>query len=614
MFLSDILADIRRIIYNVFIIHNSDYFQLNNKYFFGLEKNDNLIDNLYEPFINFLNKQLGGNQDSKTKAKERKKKNKDRRKKNKKTNKIISLFYLIIFQALYASLPSFFRNEKTLTFDELNSLKLNSLRNVIIDFDNYNIIYYQPFIFIEKNNYYISYIFSKGYIDSNNKIKIDFFSYPFGIHKDNNKILNDLTFITTYTISQEEILEILNDSIYNNKTIELSNNISSLQIEAKSFFNSNTENENNENENIENENIENVNIENILNGSINNMVYEIKSNNNNFKKIKNIHKNINKHYEHILKNINSQTKFIKILENNIIIGNEINNNDNINYNIHQLKKINYILLDNPDDHRNLILNIPFDKFNNYFFYIKYTNNYLINSKNNKKHIYLQNTTDLDNNNENKNMLNNKKNIDIFKQIDIDILRFKKNIYFIINKKYYCYNYKNIDLFYGEKVDTTINNNINKIETKINVILEYIYKIKEFSNSEKYIIKYIFITFITQTLRNEILLSYSIFDKNFYNTRSITNFYPVIDCDNLIGTIICDMTSLNINSTEIITCKDNNICKYLCAMIKFNSQELEPELFVFPYFNKAITYKYDINFDINCNDKYILMDKIIFINI
>ena len=250
-FLDNIYNDIKRITYNVFIIHNNNYFQINNEYFANLENDNNFINNIYNPFLNFIKTQLGGDQHRKVLQEKtpRQPGNRQHKKKMKKTNKFISSFYLIIFQALQDSLITHFLKNKTFIND-----KYQSLRTCVIDFDNYNIIYYQPFLFIDKEKYYVSYIFSKCYIDDNNKIKIDMFSYPFQQNKNNTKILKELTFLTKYSIkeSRERILTLFNRNIKENKTEEFNEYINLMQKQAVSFNNQNqqTNNINNLNNNI----------------------------------------------------------------------------------------------------------------------------------------------------------------------------------------------------------------------------------------------------------------------------------------------------------------------------------------------------------------------------
>jgi hypothetical protein len=129
----------------------------------------------------------------------------------------------------------FFQNKKIFIID-----KFKPLRNCIIDFDNYNVIYYQPFLFVNKSNYFVSYIFAKGYINDDNNIKIDIFSYPF--KTTNNKLLKDLSIITIHTKSQKILLDLLNNNIYHNKTIDFNNNIKLIQEQARLLNNTNQNN------------------------------------------------------------------------------------------------------------------------------------------------------------------------------------------------------------------------------------------------------------------------------------------------------------------------------------------------------------------------------------
>lgn len=239
-FKSELFRDIKRTTYNIFIIKNNNYYQFDNDYFMEIEENNNLIKNLYKPFHNFINNQIGGDQTRKQKQTRKLRQPGYRQNiiKNKKINKLISIFYLLIFQTLYSQFAEFFQENKTFIND-----KFKSLRNCIIDFNNYYVIYYQPFLFVKKNTYYVSYIFAKGYINDDNNIKIDMFSYPF--KTTNNKLLKDLSIITVHTKSQRELLELLNNNIYHNKTIDFNNNIKQIQEQAQAqYLNNNYQNQN----------------------------------------------------------------------------------------------------------------------------------------------------------------------------------------------------------------------------------------------------------------------------------------------------------------------------------------------------------------------------------
>lgn len=281
--LHNLLVDTQRVTYNVLIVYNKKYFQLNNNYLTQMNI-DNFEKLMYELFLEFIGiKQYGGDQKRKKEAKlrrtkrksgyrqeklERKReqerkqqeqelkqkqkeiikelknkfeKRKEKQEQNKiKQNKFISMFYLLIFQALKAEFTNYFvlkMKPSTFIFD-----KYQTLKTCIIDYDNYIITYYQPFLCLNKENYYITYIFSKAYFDDNNNIKIDTFTYPFNKNMNNRKLFNDLAFITNYSILEvkNESINLFDGNIDEDKNIILSEDEQQMQMSFEHMNNSRT--------------------------------------------------------------------------------------------------------------------------------------------------------------------------------------------------------------------------------------------------------------------------------------------------------------------------------------------------------------------------------------
>lgn len=290
--LRDLLVDTQRVTYNVLIVYNKKYFQLNNNYLTQMNV-DNFEKLMYELFLEFIDiKQYGGSRERKKEEKlrrtkrqpgyrqkqleqkreqERKQQEQERKQEQKqkqekiieelknkfekrkekqeqnkiKQNKFISMFYLLIFQALKAEFTNYFvlkMKPPTFIFD-----KYQTLKTCIIDYDNYIITYYQPFLCLNKENYYITYIFSKAYFDDNNNIKIDTFTFPFNKNMNNKKLFYNLAFITNYSILKDEITKLFDGKVDKDKNIILSEDEQQMQMSFEHMNNSRTSTSNTSN-------------------------------------------------------------------------------------------------------------------------------------------------------------------------------------------------------------------------------------------------------------------------------------------------------------------------------------------------------------------------------
>jgi hypothetical protein len=326
------------------------------------------------------------------------------------------------------------------------------------------------------------------------------------------------------------------------------------------------------------------------------MLTEIKRDNfnNNFNKLNKLNHNINKF-------------------NSLINTNKFNSVEYIINNKYKISKNNYVELNDISQTIELTsnLNLDINKYNNNNFFIKYKQSIINQIKTNNYHRFINydsinNDTFLDLNEKHNSLDSNFFNINkrVLEQFNNDIKRFSKDIYVIIDNKYYLFNIKQINNIYGDKIEIDEDKYINKINTKINIIINNIFKIKEFDVKTKNIIKNYFITLINQNIRNEFASEYYniVYGAGFEIIGGINNIISVIDCDNLIAFQLFDFKSspqskyqplVNLINKNVksYTCEEDNICRYICVIIKINSQN-EPEFIIFHYFNKAISHTFD----------------------
>lgn len=339
------------------------------------------------------------------------------------------------------------------------------------------------------------------------------------------------------------------------------------------------------------------------------MLTEIKHNNfyNTFNKLKKLNNNINKFNNLINNNTFNEVKHF-ISNNKINFNNPTNNFKNVdylvNYNNISIIKKNYIELKNEEDFNICFkynFNLDINKYNNAIFLLKIKKD-LMNIVDNKNFIDYKNK-DINT----VSFFNIKNNSKVLKQFNLDIHRFMNDIYIIIDNRYYLFDIETIVHMYGDKIEG--NPNTNVINDKINNIINKIYEIKEFDIRTKNIIKYYFITLINQYIRSYPNLYY----KFLYGDSELTgniddNIISIIDCDNLIAFQLCNFKTLSVSNYQpiinladelprIYSCEKDNICKYICSIIKFESNG-EVEFIIFPYFDKAITHYFDKDLILN----------------